>query len=432
MKRCPLLVFLLPLFLSAQSGLEFEDSLNWAQIKDKAQSEHKFIFVDCFTTWCGPCKLMDKEVFPKASVGQLMNQNFISVRIQMDTTAYDKQKVKDWYNDAQKIKTKYSVTGFPTFLFFNPNGELVHIGIGAHRESDFIKLASQSLSEETQYFPLLKAYMQGRKSSMRIKYLAYQTKAIGNTSLSDSIAGDYVDNYLNKEVQDSVLTETNVRFLVNFPHCWGSKDLPFRVIQDRGGQFDSVLKTLKNVPRLTSRNILMSIVDREEVRPYVQKAKGGKHEPDWTTIRNNIKRKYGRELADVILVDAKYYWYVGKNDKKNIAKYYAQKIEKFGLDSTGFNASQTNNIVWDVIIPHINDRIIISKAISWMSVIVRNNATDPSFADTFAHLLYKAGQKKDAITWEQKALTLSSDEAEKAEFKMNLSKMGKGEKLIYE
>ncbi len=36
--------------------IHFENGLSWEQIKEKAKAEHKYIFVDCYATWCGPCK----------------------------------------------------------------------------------------------------------------------------------------------------------------------------------------------------------------------------------------------------------------------------------------------------------------------------------------------------------------------------------------
>ncbi|MBO9572315.1 MAG: hypothetical protein J7497_08925, partial [Chitinophagaceae bacterium] len=37
---------------AADSGINFEVRLTWQQIKDKAKAENKFIFVDCYATWC--------------------------------------------------------------------------------------------------------------------------------------------------------------------------------------------------------------------------------------------------------------------------------------------------------------------------------------------------------------------------------------------
>ncbi len=42
-----------------------------------AKKENKLVFVDFFTTWCGPCKMMSNKVFPQKEVGDFMNAKFI-------------------------------------------------------------------------------------------------------------------------------------------------------------------------------------------------------------------------------------------------------------------------------------------------------------------------------------------------------------------
>jgi thiol:disulfide interchange protein len=54
---------------STGTGIEFVKNITWKQVQTRAKKEHKYIFIDCFTTWCGPCKLMEREVFLKKEVG---------------------------------------------------------------------------------------------------------------------------------------------------------------------------------------------------------------------------------------------------------------------------------------------------------------------------------------------------------------------------
>ncbi len=95
----------MPILLYAQkqnADISFERGLTWHQIQVKAKAENKFIFVDCYATWCGPCRLMDKNVFTNSEVANYLNNNFISVKVQMDKTASDDEDVKRWYDDALK------------------------------------------------------------------------------------------------------------------------------------------------------------------------------------------------------------------------------------------------------------------------------------------------------------------------------------------
>ena len=48
--------------MAQQKGVQFVHGLKWTEVKAKAKAENKYIFVDCFTTWCGPCKMIEPLV----------------------------------------------------------------------------------------------------------------------------------------------------------------------------------------------------------------------------------------------------------------------------------------------------------------------------------------------------------------------------------
>src|ERR1700759_5067006 len=103
-----------PIFLIAQNqGITFEHNLSWEQILQKAKKENKYVFVDCYATWCGPCKTMDKTVYPVDSVGLFINDHFISVRMQMDTSKQDNEETRQWYPIAQMLGKKYEIWAYP-------------------------------------------------------------------------------------------------------------------------------------------------------------------------------------------------------------------------------------------------------------------------------------------------------------------------------
>ena len=51
-----IIVMLLPALngLAQESGIHFEHTLTFNQIQAKAKAEHKYVFVDCYASWCGP------------------------------------------------------------------------------------------------------------------------------------------------------------------------------------------------------------------------------------------------------------------------------------------------------------------------------------------------------------------------------------------
>lgn len=59
------------------NGITFQN-LSFSEALKKAGMENKLLFVDCFTTWCGPCRMLSKHVFtdslslPTTSTGILL------------------------------------------------------------------------------------------------------------------------------------------------------------------------------------------------------------------------------------------------------------------------------------------------------------------------------------------------------------------------
>ena len=120
--------------LSAQDtqGIQFfEDT--WAATLEKVKTDNKVIFLDAYASWCSPCKRMAKNVFPQQKVGEYYNSNFIPVKIDM-------QK-----GEGKTIAQTYRVSAYPTFLFIDKNGEVVHRAVGEKSASEFIILGKIAL-----------------------------------------------------------------------------------------------------------------------------------------------------------------------------------------------------------------------------------------------------------------------------------------------
>lgn len=127
-------LILLNLVIFAQDGIKFEDS-DFKTILAKAKKENKLIFLDAYTTWCGPCKLMAKNVFTLKSVGEHYNANFVNAKIDMEK------------GEGIDIAKKYEVKVFPTYLFIDGDGKLVHRTIGYVPEKEFIQFAKDAISK---------------------------------------------------------------------------------------------------------------------------------------------------------------------------------------------------------------------------------------------------------------------------------------------
>ena len=126
-----LLLLLFPLLASAQ-GVAFEpDGTTLEQASAKAKAENKLIFLDCYTSWCGPCKKMARETFTLAEVGAYMNPKFVSIKIDMES-AYGAPLAK-----------KLQIQAYPTFVIFNADAQEISRFLGYHDAQSFLKVLEE-------------------------------------------------------------------------------------------------------------------------------------------------------------------------------------------------------------------------------------------------------------------------------------------------
>jgi thioredoxin-related protein len=143
-----MLAFILAIANTHAQGVEFIKD-KWSNVLAKASQEDKLIFVDAYTTWCGPCKMMDRNVFTTRKVGDFFNENFINVKIDMES------------GEGPALARQFSVRAYPTFLFINASGEVVHRGLGYHEPDDFLALAKEALDSDNNLFALKQRYDNG-------------------------------------------------------------------------------------------------------------------------------------------------------------------------------------------------------------------------------------------------------------------------------
>jgi thioredoxin-related protein len=118
---------------------------SWEKVKEKARKENKYIFLDCVTTWCSWCKMMNVTTFVDTSLSELINSKYISVKLQADTSLLDNDFIKSWYRDAKELTTQYHINGYPTYMAFNPNGEMVAKKSGATGVKEFKKFLNMAM-----------------------------------------------------------------------------------------------------------------------------------------------------------------------------------------------------------------------------------------------------------------------------------------------
>lgn len=142
------ILFVFQLVFSQQS-IKFEES-NFASILAKAKTEKKLVFMDAYASWCGPCKLMEKNVFTDKNVADFYNKNFINVRIDMEK------------GEGKELAMKYGVRSYPTFLFLNAEGEVVGKELGYIKSEEFLELGKKNNNPQLVNTNLKDEFLKGK------------------------------------------------------------------------------------------------------------------------------------------------------------------------------------------------------------------------------------------------------------------------------
>ncbi|RXK87072.1 thioredoxin family protein [Filimonas effusa] len=132
--------------------IEFQ-SLTLAQACIKAAQENKLIFIDCYTSWCIPCKHMEANVFTVDSVADYFNSQFINLKMDMDK------------GEAVALGKKYQVGAYPSYLLVNKDSVLVSKFVGGMSAAEFISKTKAGTNPNNAVAVMNARYDAGERSS---------------------------------------------------------------------------------------------------------------------------------------------------------------------------------------------------------------------------------------------------------------------------
>lgn len=239
----------LPWIVTAQ-GISFFEG-NWKDALEVAKKQNKLVFVDAYAEWCGPCKMMARNVFPQPAVGEYFNKHFVSMKIDMEK------------GQGLEFRQKYPVSAFPTFFFLDPGGIVVLNTKGARDQNAFIQLAQSAVSKYNPDAQFVKLYESGNREYETIVGYVRSLNRQGKSSLAVSNA------YLN--TQKNLSTPENLKFILE-----ATTEADSRI-------FDLCLKYRQEIGALTSA---------EEVNNKLQTAAD-------KTMNKAIEYKSAELLAEV-------------------------------------------------------------------------------------------------------------------------------------
>ncbi len=442
-----------------EAGIKFESGLSWQEIQAKAKAEGKAIFMDCYATWCGPCKYMSDKIFTLKEVGEYFNSNFINVAVQMDQTANDLETVRQWYGDAKSIKNKYEINSYPTYLFFSSDGRIIHQFIGSTQTgADFIAKASSALDPDKQYFTLIPNWKEHKEDSSFLLNTLIAAKDAGDFKNAKTISEYYI-NCLKAPI-----TKYNIELL--YPFIDSKSDKGFQLYLENAFKIDQMMNTTDYVEYR-----LGTILFKEEIAPLFTKGdislnwkkicsdvqykysmlnkealqstldtwfqnfigveidkimdKQQLNPEGWATISRKLKKRFPEYDCGLVIFDRKVKYYTEKKMWPECCEAALSCLEQY---RGRLNNTTINNICWNIIFMHSKDKKILTGATRHMMELAKNSPEDCDILDTYANLLYKTGNQKDAILLENKVISIAAKNSiDDKEWRNNLMKMEKGE-----
>lgn len=366
-KILPLFAFvMLAAFTAGAQGINFQKG-TWAEIKAKAKAENKHIFVDAFTTWCGPCKWLSKKVFPQKKVGDFFNKNYVAFKLDMEK------------GEGLDFAKKYKVRAYPTLVYFNPQGEMVHKSVGAYPAKVLLQHAGNALNPETQVFTLQRRFEKGEKSPAFLeKYIkalasAYEDFSkpadiflaqMGKKKWATAEGWDFINEYVRKSSAEAF--EHVLKNQDQYAKAAGSKEKVDKYITR------VLLSDMRGVARSKDKNRL-------------------------SAFKKKLKKVFGKD-ANKHIAKAEYMFYARDKDK---GLQYACKY----FDKYCDNAYEFNSVAWGYYKKY-NDAQRLEKALRWAQKSVK--LMKKSFnTDTQAHILFKMKRYKEAKKVAEESIALA-------------------------
>jgi len=430
--------------LSFSQGIVFEQG-TWKEVLAKAQQTNKPIFVDIFTTWCGPCKQMSSNIFPLETVGKVFNENFICYQI-------DAEK-----GEGIAIAKKYGVKAYPTYLFIKGDGNLFYLTVGSMPEKNFIAVSKTALEEMNDPKPLTiwdKEYIVKKNDPAFL--LDYMKKRSKFGLSNDMIFDEYLkmipeEERASKTVFDYYFKEGRNMKVTSFAYENLQKNYQKFIMGLFGNVYiilmNGVTNTVNEAAATKNEKLLATAIlaydqlpksiypEKDEVYMQYYKATGetDKYLKYALSFANNHLMKM--KVDSLTKVDDRNYKMMEGKIKSGIFGKILDSVQLAGLLSASANMERMkvgqglNAISW-YIFKKVTDKNILQEALGFSKRSLEFLPDNAAFLDTYANLFYKLGLKQEAITNEKEALRLA-DKKDVEGYKgmeETLRKMNAGEK----
>jgi hypothetical protein len=147
------------------------------------------------------------------------------------------------------------------------------------------------------------------------------------------------------------------------------------------------------------------------------------HEANWRELYKEIHKKFDKNSAQRNVLAARINWYDKHSNLNMYIKYYLSMLHVIAKDSIKREMlGAINHFAWSCFL-NVTEEAQLKKIIPWMERAVKQYPGASALLDTYANLLYKAGNKHEGISWEEKAAVLEKNTRDEGEYQSVVEQM---------
>ncbi|MDO3427022.1 thioredoxin family protein [Chryseobacterium sp. APV1] len=357
----------------AQEAIKFEE-LPFKDLIAKAKKEKKIVFLDAYASWCGPCKMMERNVFTQKSVGDYFNANFVNARFDMEK------------GEGRDIAVKYGVRSYPTYLFLNGDGELVSQNFGYMEESMFLTMAQDVNSPNNKKGSLKERFAKGEKDP---DFLINIMKL--NSSSDFNFAKQASERYFENKKATEEFSKDDVGLLLFF--LKSTEDKNYKVFTDRKAEI------IKFLPEETYKEFDNQIKLGKIVEQSIDQ-QNKKINDDY--FMKNAEPLVGKYDAEVKLNQMKLGYY---EQNSNFPEYEKAALAYY-RNSEAFEPNELLKAAW-VFAEHVKTPSSLKKAAEWAEKsVMRGESSENTYI--LAKLYFLTGNKEMAKTYAEMSKNMAT------------------------
>jgi|ERR1043165_8053406 thiol-disulfide isomerase/thioredoxin len=354
--------FVLLLFfgqLVKADGIEFIHDKKFQEILDMAKAQDKLVFIDCYTSWCGPCKRLSSMVFPDSSVGAYFNETFINTKFDME---------KD---EGPTIAGKYQIRAYPTLLWLDGDGNVKHKIVGGLDVAGLIQNGKKAVDPTPGILTGMKQqYKDGKRE---VDFLSDYVNTLNSSEEKYDVP---FKEYLDKLSPNNLTDPKHTRTIFNLTKDLRSPGLSYLMknhdyymnlvgAEAFNRKINQIAeKAVSEAPRADDKGLFQGAID------LIKTNKAPDHEQQALKLSMN--------------------YYTHMNDWVNYDKTASQYARKYAAKKP----AELNDIAWTYYL-NINDPNLLKKATKWAYNCV-NTDNKYTYNLTYAYLLYKQNIYKEA------------------------------------